>query len=120
MTGDRVNLTFCISLDDTHRDFQEAVISEACHLAGGCTVTYGQGYWIEGAEQPQFTYDGHVEAECVVRIEMLLYEHAEMRVYESMRSCIAGIARRFNVPINWVHVVRVQVKAMHFNVDEVW
>lgn len=116
MTIKRINLSFYMGSEYRHASFEDEIASEACRLAGGCTVSNHTGYWNKGAESPQFVYEGEKEIEYCLKIELLVFEHSVDRIYSYMRASIAQAARRYIPSMRWVHVTRCPVDALHFDI----
>lgn len=114
----KTRLTFYIGLKEPSWHFEEPVIKEACRLAGGCTVAREIGYWIEGADVPQFRYAGPVEDEYCFSLTMTMPTHTAQRVYECLRSAICQEARAKGIDTNWVHVEEEKVQTRHFSIKE--
>lgn len=116
---DYVNLSFTIGLHRETPDFEETIVSEACRLCGGCTVSHQKGYWVKGAEMTEVLYYGPSEQEFCIKLEMLILKEHEARIYLYMKHAIAAAGRAHLPCARWVHVTCHEVKAMHFDINEV-
>ena len=113
-----VRLTWRIGLKRPEWYFEEPIIKEACRLGGGCSVQREIGYWIEGADVPQFRYAGPVENEFCFTLTMTVPDHTALRVVDCMQSCICQEARSKGIDTDWVHMEWERVTTRHFSIKK--
>ena len=111
-----VRLTYHIGIPEPAQYFEEAVIKEACRLAGGCTVSRDIGYWIAGAEEAKYRYSGPLGEEMALTIVITVPDHAALRTADCMQSCICQEARSKDIYSDWVHVEWERVSTRHFSI----
>ena len=116
--GRRKILTFSIGVESPIHAFEQAVIKEACALAGGCTVSRQIGYWVEGGEYPDTRYAGPHEEEFCFRLEIMCMSPDAQALYKCMRACIQQVARKLRMDIDWVQVTLTEAHSLNFSVKE--
>lgn len=108
-------------------NFKREIIAQANWLAGGCTVTYSDGYWVPGADKTQTTYNSPAEEEVCMKIEMLVPTSQVEFVLKWMRNAtisayLADHAEVHNrqpkIDMEWVQVTTVPVTTHHFSPAE--
>lgn len=112
----RIEFNYYIGMPRAAPAFQWAITREASRIAGGCTVTHSDGYWVEGAEVAQKRYAGVLEKELCFNLQMSVETHRQMEINYTMRACIRQEARRYGLDLNWVHVTTHEVSEHHFQV----
>lgn len=115
--SDRVEFNFYMGLDGPQPSFETAVIEEASRLVGGCTVTFNEGYWIEGAEHAQSRYAGHLISERCFHLQFSVVPIRKLEINYIMRCCIRQEALKHGLDIGWVHVTTHTINAHHFQIQ---
>ena len=95
--------------------FESEVISEASALCGGCFVSDGTGYWIDGETHAE-RFSGTVKDEYCLKIILTCEYHKSLKVMEDMQKFITESCNAHDMPINWVHVQEKQITGHHFSV----
>ncbi len=117
-------LTYCLGFEHcTGFAMRDEIIDQANFLAGGCTVTYGDGYWMEGAEDTKEVYHGEALSELSMKIEMLVpTDRLEFAMKWMRRGIIMALRgdhadsheNQKPVDMDWVQVTTHKVETHHF------
>lgn len=106
------------TLEDNNADFRKYVIDEALLIAGGCTVLFGQGWWIHGADVKQDMYHGEKEESLVFILEVVSEHKDAAHFLRHMKHAITYAATEYHVDIDWVHVTTSWTQLNNFSVAE--
>ena len=117
-------LTYCLGFEHcTGMQMREDIIDQANFLAGGCTVTFSDGYWMDGAQDTKQVYHGKALTELCMKIEMLVPTDRLEFVMKWMRRGIIVALRcdhedshenQKQVDMDWVQVTTQRVDTHHF------
>lgn len=113
----QVELTFLIGYPSFNSKFEKDVINAVCKLCGGCTVLRSSGYWTEDGTDHKDRFEGDVVKEHAFNLSVTCEDHKVDRVYVEMKQTIAALVLYHNIETNWVHVKRIDVLGMHFDVQ---
>jgi hypothetical protein len=97
--------------------FEAACIAAATRLCGGCFVADGTGYWRDGTDRRAARFDGKLQAERTLCIQLTTELSKEAEVLSAMREVFATQARFRALNMRWVHVQRHAITGLHFSID---
>jgi hypothetical protein len=80
-------------------------------------VSRDNGYWIAGAEDAKYVYDGPVGDELCFKLEVSVPTFKASDVHEQMQDTICKQAVRYDIATNWVHVTALEVEVLHFSIE---
>lgn len=106
------------TLEDMNAEFKHYIIGEALLIAGGCTIHFGQGYWIAGADVKQEMYHGETERDLIFVLEIICETGLAARTLNHMKAAIVFAAKEYNMDINWVHVTASPIQLCNFSITE--
>ncbi len=124
----RTLLTYCLGYGYcTGFQMQDDIIAQANFLAGGCTVTYSDGYWVEGAEAEAGPYHTKAKSELCMKIEIIVPDDRVPFVLKHMRRSIISAVKHDNetvrtkqamADVGWVQVTAQPLNAHYFSAAE--
>ncbi len=114
----KTQITYSIGLARYEGEFRNYITSEACLIAGGCSVLGGTGHWVKGAENKQDVYYASVDTEGMFRVEILVEGHKAAQALAHMKAAICYAAKEWDVDTDWIHVTSQFVQSHHFSVAE--
>jgi hypothetical protein len=119
MMREQRKLTFYIGVLYCPSAFVEEIATAACHISGGCTVSYAKGLWMEEAGHLRSTsYTGEPKQETCLRIEVTCETKKVDGAYYDIRAAIGWAAETYGTDTNWVHVTDEEVIGRHFSVKD--
>ncbi len=98
-----------------NEEFDHSIIEHASHLCGGCFVSDGTGYWVDGETHAQ-QFDGPVESEHCLAISLTTEPEKTRMVLDSMQNFISDKVVEHGLPVEWIHVQQHDIIGCHFQV----
>lgn len=120
-TRSQTELRFIVGFPLTGHDPEidsaiNAIVEGISAKCGGCTVVYDEGYWKEDGAKHHTTFTGKLHIEEAVTFQVTCENHKLEDVYFHVRKLICETVTRWEIPVDWVHVIETPIIGRHFSV----
>lgn len=122
MTKERIVLQIVLGIDKAfaRQDDKDAAIAEIdakiTRLIGGVTRMDAYGTWTAGAQSGDYT--GDIERDDAYIYTLSLMPDEEESVFKAVKSYITDTVRKYDLPIDHVHVNRYPTTEAIFSISE--